>query len=572
MITDSAQFFITAYSRLPSVALAKEDPFAWICGLKSGIFNDDLTFMEQTLKRTGEVGVNPKMEDTQLLCRYLDDRSEEAFTNLVSRHVNLVYFAALRRVGGDRHLADDVTQRVFADLARKAPSLKTRAVLTGWLYTSTRFAAAQAVRTERRRRTLEQEARIIDEFHATPEPGWDRLRPIIDEVMDELNEHEREAVLLRFFEDRSLAEIGEKFSLSPNAARMRIDRALDKLRRLLAKRGIVSTSVVLAEIFASQSGAAAPSGLVARIVAATLRKPAAAAAATLGVGNILISLAIVAGGTGLVFYGARHLGPSQASSRPVDQISPAGQTANDSTASAGGSSPLADNSGSVQPSPASNEADTAKETRDEFYIRMNSDPEFRSSMIALAKSRLGLFYEPLFKSLDLPADRLDRFKDLLVELDLIYNDVHEAMKIEETNIPSDQRHKYVRELDVHLRNPVIDKIEALLTEPEYAQFRDYNSDLLQWIATNAVARVLQSTDTPLTDEQANLLVVLLRGRQPKSTDFQWIEMYHATGLGMFRSSENPVTAPIIEKAKGILAPAQVDALREVQAAWGKKWL
>ena len=122
--------------------------------------------MEQTLNRTPKFGVNPMTEDTHLLGRYLEDRSEEAFTELVNRHVNMVYFAALRRVGGDRHLADDVTQRVFADLARKAPSLKTRAVLAGWLYTSTRFAAAQAVRTERRRRIYEQEVHAMNEFHA----------------------------------------------------------------------------------------------------------------------------------------------------------------------------------------------------------------------------------------------------------------------------------------------------------------------------------------------------------------------------------------------------------------------
>src|SRR5579862_2338366 len=127
-------------------------------------------------------------EDAPLLRRYLDDRSEEAFTELVSRHIDMVYFAALRRVGGDRHLADDVTQRVFADLAGKASSLKSRTMLTGWLYTSTRFAAAQAMRTERRRRTREQEAHTLDGLHATPEPGWDQLRPVIDEVMDELSE------------------------------------------------------------------------------------------------------------------------------------------------------------------------------------------------------------------------------------------------------------------------------------------------------------------------------------------------------------------------------------------------
>jgi len=525
--------------------------------------------MEQTLKRTREFEVNPMVGDAQLLGRYLEDCSEKAFTELVSRHVDLVYFAALRRVGGDRHLAADVTQRVFADLARKAPSLKNRVVLTGWLYTSTRFAAAQAMRAEQRRRSHEQEAQIMSELHPAAEPGWDQLRPVIDEVMDELSEPDREAVLLRFFENLSLAEIGEKFSLSPDAARMRIDRALDKLHGALARRGIVSTSVILAEIFASQSGAAAPSGLVTRSVAGVLKPTVAFTAASFGIWKILIGFAIVAIGASLVVYEARLLRPSAVASSLMSQMSRAGQNPADP---AGGSSQLADNSALGQRSPSSGEANAIQRNEDEFYDRMSSDPEFRTSMIALAKSRLSLYYGPLFKSLNLPADKLDRFKDILVELDLIYNDVREAMKIEEPNIPPDQRHAYIRGLDSVLREPVDDKIKALLTDPEYAQFREYSEDLPQWVTANAVARFLQSTDTPLTDEQANLLVVLFRGGQPKSSNIHWIKMYSATGLGIFQPSDDNISAPVFEKAKGILSPLQMDALRRVQAAWGKKWL
>ena len=512
-----------------------------------------------------------KTEDAELLGRYLEDGSEEAFTELVRRHVNLVYFAALRRVGGDRHLADDVTQGVFADLARKARSLKGRPVLTGWLYTSTRFAAAQAMRTEQRRRTRETEAQTIHELHLAPEPGWDQLRPVIDEALDELNEQDREAVLLRFFENHSLAEIGAKFSLSPDAARMRIDRALDKLRGLLANRGIASTSVALAAIFARQSGLSAPSGSVARIVATALRKPVAITTATLGSWKILISLAIAAIGTGLVVYGARHLSLFPASSGPVSQMSRAGQNPIEPTDPAGSSSQAADDSGREQRSQSSEETNASQKNEEEFYDRMSSDPEFRTSMIALAKSRLGYYYGPLFKNLNLPADKLDRFKDLLIKLNLIYNDMLEAMKIEEPKIPPDQRHAYIRELDSVLREPVNDKIKALLTDSEYEQFREYSEDLPQWVTTNAVARFLQSTDTPLTDEQANLLVVLFRGGRPKSSNIHWIKMYSATGLGIFQPTDDNISEPIFEKARGILSPSQMEGLRQVQAAWAKKW-
>jgi len=84
-------------------------------------------------------------DDTQLLRRYAEEGFEPAFSELVARHINLVYSAALRQVGGDTHLAQDVTQTVFADLARKAGTISSRQVLTSWLYQATRFAAAQCV-------------------------------------------------------------------------------------------------------------------------------------------------------------------------------------------------------------------------------------------------------------------------------------------------------------------------------------------------------------------------------------------------------------------------------------------
>ncbi len=139
--------------------------------------------------------------DSQLLARFARSRSEDAFAELVRRHVNLVYSAALRQVGGDTHLAQDVAQTVFTDLARKAPALARRASLTGWLYTSARFAAAKMVRAEHRRHEREEKF-MREPIETAPEPEWDKLRPVLDEVMHQLNETDREAILLRYFENR----------------------------------------------------------------------------------------------------------------------------------------------------------------------------------------------------------------------------------------------------------------------------------------------------------------------------------------------------------------------------------
>src|SRR6266404_4729488 len=170
-------------------------------------------------------------DDGALLRAYARSGSEDAFAELVQRHLALVYSTALRNVGGDVHLARDVSQTVFFDLARKAASLSNRPVLTGWLYTSTCFAAAKAVRAERRRQAREQEAQSMQEqmSSADQDPDWDSIRPVLDSIMSELRDPDREALLLRFFERRSLAELGDKLGLNENAARKRVERALQRL-------------------------------------------------------------------------------------------------------------------------------------------------------------------------------------------------------------------------------------------------------------------------------------------------------------------------------------------------------
>lgn len=210
-------------------------------------------------------------DDISLLRRYAQERSEDAFAELVRRHLNLVFFAALRQTGGNASLAEDVTQLVFADLARKASSLTNRPVLTGWLYTSSRFAALKARRSERRRQIREQEAYNMRELtQDSPVADWDRLQPVIDDVLHELDERDREAVLLRFFEGWSFADLGAKLAFSEDAARKRIERALDKMRASLAHRGVKSTAVAIGLALGNQAGIAAPAGLAATVTGTAL--------------------------------------------------------------------------------------------------------------------------------------------------------------------------------------------------------------------------------------------------------------------------------------------------------------
>ena len=211
-------------------------------------------------------------EDAELLSRYATERSEAAFAELSRRHVDLVYSAALRLVNGDVHSAQDVTQQVFTEVARQAKRLARHPAFVGWLYTTTRLMAQRVNRTEQRRKAREQEANTMNELlhDDTLPPDWNQLRPVIEDAMHDLDEKDRHAVLLRFFQNKSLNEVGAALNLTENAARMRVDRALDKLRGKLARRGITTTASGLAALVAANAVQAAPAGFAAAISAAAV--------------------------------------------------------------------------------------------------------------------------------------------------------------------------------------------------------------------------------------------------------------------------------------------------------------
>ncbi len=240
--------------------------------------------------------------DSELLHHYVEDGDEGAFTTLVHRHIGLVYSCALRRVGQDAHLAEDLTQKVFCDLARKAPSLLNHPALAGWLFASTQFASAALVRSERRRKAREIQATTMENIlhPGTPESAidWDRLRPQLDDLLMELKALDRDAVILRFFEKRSFADIAAALRLTEDGARKRVERSIEKLRTRLARRGVTSASSALAFALTAQAGASLPPTLAAHVAGTAL-----AGALTAGTGtSVLATLwgAITSGTTAVV--------------------------------------------------------------------------------------------------------------------------------------------------------------------------------------------------------------------------------------------------------------------------------
>jgi RNA polymerase sigma factor (sigma-70 family) len=209
------------------------------------------------------------LTDQQLLRQYTELRAEAAFGELVRRHVDLVYSAAVRMVQ-DAHLAEDVTQGVFVALSRSAGQLTERPVLSGWLHRTTQNLAANAVRSDVRRRAREQEAAaMIDLLSTEPGAGWEEIAPQLDAALGELSELDRDALLLRYFERKSAREMAQSLGTSEEAAQKRLNRAVDRLRELLAKRGVTAGASALVVLIAANGVQAAPAGLALSITTST---------------------------------------------------------------------------------------------------------------------------------------------------------------------------------------------------------------------------------------------------------------------------------------------------------------
>jgi uncharacterized protein (TIGR03435 family) len=221
------------------------------------------------------------VDDMTLLREYAARHSESAFETLVSRRVGFVYSAALRQVR-DPHLAEEVTQAVFIILAQKAGRISDETILTGWLFRTTRFAALAQTRAAAKRREREQEAQMQTEIQSTaPDPLWEQMSPLLDAALASLSETDRQAILLRFFENKGLAEVGDALKSSEDTARKRVTRALEKLRKYFSRRGVASTSAIIASGISVNSVQAAPMALAKSVAAAATAKGAAASGSTL---------------------------------------------------------------------------------------------------------------------------------------------------------------------------------------------------------------------------------------------------------------------------------------------------
>jgi len=505
-------------------------------------------------------------DDTELLHLYATERSDPAFSELVRRHVDLVYSVALRKVGGDAHSAKDVAQAVFVALARQAASLTQRRTLAGWLYLTTHHLAAQSVRSDRRRQIRENQAQAMNEIFNTPETEWHQIRPMLDEAMRELNEPDREAILLRYFEQRPFAEIGRALRVTEDAARMRVDRALEKLRLLLVRRGVPSTAAALAAVLGHQV-MAAPAGLAATIATTAAATTTSAGAIATFTGFFMNTTNIIASSIALTAMGtvvlqsneARHTMEELAAvrqERTALQVQLDGAE-NRSAQASHQVAALQDELDAIRASTETVAATTNETKRMTTATIVTLDPvaeEHERKVSAEERQaqidRTLTNYAPLFKKLALTEAQVNEFKALLTANLVREGDLREIARSQGIR-PVDPD---VQALETEAGKELANQIRTTFGDSTYQAFQYFNETGPMRELASHLTTALAPTTTPLSADQAEQLVEILANNS--------------------RTQEGRVTGnpqalnfdAAIAQAQTVLSPPQLVALRQVHAS------
>lgn len=452
-------------------------------------------------------------DDKNLLLRFVANHDQDAFGALVRQYVGLVYHSALRRIG-DTHAAEDITQQVFTLLARKAGRVSTHETLIGWLHTTTRLEVHQFLRRERRRAVHEREALMVNDLNTpNPECEWERLRPVIDDALDRLSGPDRAAVLMRFFNNQSFAAIGAQLGVTENAARMRVDRALDKLNGILSTRKI--TSVSLAAALATEAVAAsAPPALAAQVAAQALAGAALGAsggiAATLFAMTttsktiVAVTCVLAVLGIGSASYEARQLSKVRAQV-PIMRHQLA--TAESALAAEKARSAALEKEltgAKLVQAPVVKPASTPAPRAQVRY----SNPEYARLSLEQFRASLSGKYGPLYRALHLSSDQIAAFEAIQVECQQGVIDIWAAAESQGIASGSDSSASTsvarMTSAPVTLRD---DKLKALLGDDKIKQYVDYDGPKGRPAMTfvPALAGDLYTAGTPLAIDQGDQL-------------------------------------------------------------------
>jgi RNA polymerase sigma factor (sigma-70 family) len=469
--------------------------------------------------------------DLDLLGRFAREKSQDAFTELVQRHVNLVYSAALRQVRSPQ-LAEEIAQSVFADLARDASRLKSDTVLTAWLFAVTRRTAIDVIRKESRRQLREQIAVELTNMNATPN-DWSQIEPLLDDAMAALDETDRSAILLRYFENKSLREVGEALGTNDDAAQKRVSRAVERLRGFFSKRNVTVGASGLTVLISANAIQSAPIGLVATISSAAVLAGTAVHTSTIIAAiktiamttlqkTLFIAALTAAVGTGI--YEAHQssqlrdqVQTLQQEQAPLNnQLAQLQRERDDATNRlAGLADELAAAKKNQNPSEVLKLRGEVGVLRQEKAIagsqsalnKLTANPESRKALRDQQKMGMSAIYSDLVKRLNLTPDQTGQLNDLLADhvmdsIDLITQALHDNKKQGE-----------IDQLFSAQNSALQDQLQALIGPDGLAQYLDYTKNLGSTLTAAQFAGSLTGDSATVADKKSQLLQAMQQATQ-----------------------------------------------------------
>ena len=504
-------------------------------------------------------------DDAGCLRRYAEGRDEDAFSEFVRRNVDLVYSAAFRQTGGDGHLAEDVVQKVFVAAAQKAAALGHHPVVGAWLYQTTRYAAIDAVRSRQRQQARESVASQMTETNLESDAPmeWDKVSPELDKIVASLGERDRAAVVLRFFGGKSFAEIASQLQLSEGAARMRVERALEKLRARLARLGITSSCAALSVLLAEKGVMAAPAGLGTAAIATSLSAPVAGGlTAILGTFQIImtstkitLSVATIITLVSLATAVHEHRN-ARVAEQALANASQARLPAKRETA-VPANSPADPSAPQPEPARAASATSTGPaKPANAFAALMDllGNPAMQKQTLMSAKVRLDGQYSAFFKSLNLTPEQTDQFKNLNLEKQMVGFDSMTVARQNGIEIGNDPQGFF--RVVMEAQQTVDGQFAALLGTDGFKRFQEYQETIPARNTSSLLGQALSYTSAPLTEEQANRVIQILT--QQGTPPFPWSNPFAVMNgdLGIVQLNEQGLT-----QIQAILSPLQVRALQ-----------
>lgn len=458
--------------------------------------------------------VTMNASDQELIRQFIREHSEDAFAQLVSRHLNLVFSAALRQVRSPQ-LAEEVCQSVFANLACHAPKLKTNTVLTAWLYQVTRNASIDVVRREARRQEREQIAVQMSQIYSDPSE-WTQIEPLLDEAMQSLDDAERTAILLRYFENKSLRDVGQALGASEDAAQKRVSRAVERLREYFSKRKITVGATGLVAVLSANAIQAAPAGLATSLAAGAITTSTTLSAATaLSLTKtiamttlqktIITTLSAVAAGAVIVsLYQARQASTLREEVRALKQQQEASVNAQmrelerERDRATNAMAAIAAENDSLKRNPP----DVVKLRGEVGRLRMENtslgSTSALSKVTANAASKkmlrdqqklgMSVIYKGFAQQLKLTEQQSDQLNDLLA--DHIMNNVDHVTAVLRDKLTPEQMNGLFATQDAALQA----QIQDLLGQDGLSQYKDYTKNLLSTLTAEQFKGMLSGDD------------------------------------------------------------------------------